>query len=233
VLAQVAEELLDVFRREVKDYPAAYQADRDDTLCLWQDAEVYTWMTEACDALARDTKLLVDVMSLDVEAGEAEVALPAHVLHINGARLVDAEVEVTAANANQRGFGRVDDYGRSLQHSMFSTSTGVPISYVRDYRARTLKLVPTPADDDTLELQCCVTIEDPMAEGEDLPFLEARDQRLLLHYMKWKAYEKHDAETEDLVRARKNEDAYRTGVRDREVEFRNLTRAAGCVQSDY
>jgi hypothetical protein len=233
VLAETADQLLAVFRREVKDNPSAWQTLGDDTLCLWSDDEIYGYMTEACDALARDTKMLTDVVELDVVAGESEVALPVYILHIHGVRLVDAECDVTPANANQRRFARADDYGIA-RVSMFDTATGTPSNYVRDYRANTLKLVPIPAENDTLELQCTVTIQDPMVSGEDLPFLEARDQRLLLSYMKWRAYEKHDAETEDLVRASKNEKDYKNGSADRELEFRNLTRnGPGLVQADY
>ena len=71
---------------------------------------------------------------------------------------------------------------------------------------------------------CTVSIRVPLGEGLPLPFLETVDQLLLLHFMKSLAYRKHDAETEDLVRARDHEQHWIAGVQDRKSELNNYRR---------
>jgi hypothetical protein len=115
---------------------------------------------------------------------------------------------------------------------MFEGS-GQPSVYVRDYERRALRLVPIPAFSGVLELQVSVTVGVPIEKGGDLPTQDAEEQRLLLHYMKWRAYEKQDAETQDMPRARYYEAAYRNGAMERESSLRNMRRTPGVIRMEY
>lgn len=225
MLASTADQLLALFREEVSDSSAPY---------LWSDSLAYTYMTEGCDALANDAQVLPKVMTLAYTAGVATVGLPRSLLEIRFLRDVAANRFLTQGNANEQDLGSMDDYGvKRVGPSAMFDSSGQPVTFVRDYERRALRLVPIPNADGTLELEGTFTLSVPLAAGMPLPVTEARDQRLVLHYMKWRAYSKHDAETEDLVRARTNEDAFRRGVIERESQLRSYRRKPGVVRMEF
>lgn len=222
MLAFTADELLTVFRAEVSD-----QADPP----LWADSELYVWVTEAWDAMLKKTELQFKVIQLPVVANEQKVPLPASVLNIRSARLVETNTLLSPANTNTAGFATRNDYGMTTVE-MFG-GTGRPGAYVRDYERRALRLIPTPNADMTLEIQCTTTVSAPLQAGMLLPSADAEDQRLVLHFIKWRAYAKHDADTESLVRARYYEDAYRRGVEDRASSLRNQRRTPGVIRMEW
>lgn len=222
MLASTADELLLIFREEVSDKAEPY---------LWSDSLAYSYMTEGCDALANEAQPFYKVLRLDYTAGEAVLGLPRSVLQIRSARDVTANRPLHQANSNDLIVAQTKDYGlRSAGPSAMFESSGAVSTFVRDYEKRALRLVPIPNVSGTIEIQCTVTLTEPLSEGAPLLCTEASDQRLVLCYMKWRAYSKHDAETEDLTRAKTNENAFRLGVRDREVQLRKYRRAAGTVR---
>lgn len=207
MLAFTTDELEERFRSDVNDVKTA--ADNSDFGCLWTDKDVYAYMTVACDALAKDTQGVYRVLRLPVTAGTATVRMPPNVQHIRDARLVSAGIRVT----------QID-----LMDTWLGPSTGIPRSYCRDQLARQLILLPAPALNDLLELQVTVSISMPMEAGMPLTFTDTEDQLLLLTKMKALAYMKHDAETEDLTRARAYEARYAQGALDRMSALGNLHR---------
>lgn len=225
MLASTADELLLLFRHEVSDLAEPY---------LWSDYEAYAWMTEATDALLKQAGVQNKVLRLPFTSGNPLVKLPRKILHILAARVVSTNRALLAANTNDTAFGFNDDYGlRTAGHGAMFEGSGHPASYVRDYETRALRLVPAPNFDGEIEIQCTTTLGAPLEDGIPLPTQDAEDQRLILHYTKWRAYAKHDAETEDLVRAREYERLWRTGVVDREVSLRNQRRAPGSVRMEW
>lgn len=230
MIADDADGLVAAFRFEVAD--AVPDASSGEYGRLWKDVEIYGYLTEACDKLARDLGGLFEVSRIGFAAGDLTVPLPAHVLKIRSARLVTANTPVVVGNANGPRNTIYRDYGIVMPSTMFNT-TGRPIEIVRDYDVGLLRFVPTPIAADTLELQCTITISEPLTAGDDLPFSEAIDQRLLLEYMKSRAYRKQDAETEDLTRANNAQSLYDAGVVKRESELRKYRRSAGVVRAEY
>lgn len=232
MFATTADELLLAFRQDVDD-ASQYTAENDD-VCLWKDAEIYRYMTVACDALARDTLSLTKKLRLSYVASVPTVSLPRYVLHIHAARDLTQKRPLDMVNTNTLGLSKDDDYGRRLTTSdaMFE-STGKPAYYVRDYEAKALRLVPIPDAAGEIELQCDVTIAGPLAAGDALPFSETVDLQLLLEHMKSQAYRKQDAETEDLTRATRAMNTYLTDVLDRKSHVANYRRAPGVVRMEY
>lgn len=232
MFATTADELLLNFREDVHD-DVVYSAG-DDSLCLWQDREIYRYMTVAVDRLARDTHGLVEVLTLPFVEGVPTVALPARVLEIRHVRSITHGWPMTPANTNSRGMGMTDDYGlRAFGSQSMFDSRGRPRTYVRDYQARALNLVPIPDTDGQIAISCVVTISDPMEAGTDLPFMEATDQLLVLEYMKHLAYRKQDAETEDLVRSDKALAYYKHEAPARKAEINDQRRTPGVVKMEW
>ena len=207
MLAFTADELEKRFRSDVNDVKTA--ADNSDFGCLWTDADVYAYMTVASDALAKDTQGAYRVLRLPVVAGVATLRLPPNVQHIRDAHLVGSNTRLTQIDFNDTWLG---------------PSSGMPRSFCRDVIARQLLLLPTPAADDQLEIHVTVSISMPMEAGMPLMFTDAEDQHLVLTKMKALAYMKHDAETEDLTRARMYAGLYAQGALDRMSALGNLRR---------
>lgn len=225
MLAATADQLLDIFREEVSDQVEPF---------LWSSQLLYVYMTEAVDAVANDGQVMEKTLRLGYSKDDPVVRLPASVLEIRSVHDVATKRALYAANTNEAIGATISDYGRSISgpSAMFAGS-GFPSLYVRDYEAKALRLVPIPNLDGTLEMQCSVTLSVPMCEGASMPLSNTRDQRLVLHYMKWRAYSKHDAETEDLVRAKENERQYLRGVEMRNAQNRNYRRTPGVVRMEW
>lgn len=223
MFAQTASDLLRFFRAEVADAVAPY---------LWEDWEVYGYMTEGFDALLSDTESKYTVLTLAFTANNPLISLPKSVLNIRVAHIVGGD-EVLPASATVRTTTRADDYGIPTTGtlSMF-TDVGTPCYYIRDYNRGALRLVPTPNVDGQLELQCSSTVSVPMVDGAALPTINTKDLRLVLHYMKSLAYRKQDAETNDLVRARDHEAQYNVGALDRQQRLLNQRRPPGVVRME-
>lgn len=219
MFATTADELLQFFRSDVDDRIEPY---------LWTDVDAYGYMTEGFDALLKRADVSYEILTLAITASVQDVSLPPQVMHIRSAHIVGGGT-VYPLGASDASFPR-DDYGMPINSTISDPGTGIPSSYVRDYRANYLRLLPIPAADAVLEIQCTVSLVDPMASGVPLPTTDAEDLRLVLHFMKSLAYQKHDAETEDLVRSKFHEDRFRAGVLDRESRLRNMRRPPGTVR---
>lgn len=232
MLAADADGLVRLFRSEVDDRITDSQGR--DNGNLWKSWELYAYLTEAADRLLKDVQPGQRVLRLPYSAGSSAVSLPAKVLHIHSVRTVDDNRLLRPANANDMTYPATDDYGRTqVGHSALFEGTGQPSVYVRDYERRALRLVPAPAFAGTLELQVSVTVGVPIEPGGDLPTQDAEEQRLLLHFMKWRAYEKQDAETQDMPRAKHYENAYRFGAMERESALRNMRRTPGVIRMEF
>ncbi len=217
MLAETVQELLLIFRGEVHDLSTYTQGD--DERCLWSDDEIINYMSEAADALATKVGGIVATLTIPYAVGATSVALPERVLHIQSLRLVTADQEVEFTNQNRA--------------YRLTTDTGRPAEAYRDRNPLRLYLHPVPSEADSLEVVCLATLSEKLEAGEEVPFTKAEDQRLLLEYMKWRAYSKQNAETEDLVRASKAQAVYENGVLERESSLRNQRRAPGLIQMEW
>lgn len=223
MFATTSDELLRHFRAEVSDATEPY---------LWEDWEVYGYMTEAFDALLKEANVVEKVLVLNGAAGDSQLRLPKSVTHIRSARFAYAaqpdNSTLLAAGSHTHGSARcttTDDAVTAPPH-------GAPTAYIRDYDRSALRLNAAPQEPYTLELQCVTTLSLPMVAGLQLPSTDAEDLRLALHYMKWQAYQKHDAETEDLVRANSHAQQFRLGAQERESRLRNYRRPPGVVRME-
>lgn len=234
MLAYTSSDLNTIFRREVRD-PLEGTADEPDSENLWSELEVYQYMTEAFDRVSKEVGGRYKIYQLAVVANQPLIYLPRAVLDIRTARLLVAGVPVLQANADQFLYERVDDYGRNFltASEMFTVTGSPPIHFIRDYELKQLRLVPIPAANDTLEIQCTTTDTVPYDAGMPLPLMDTEDQRLVLTWMKYLAYMKHDADTEDLVRARYYEKTFEDRVILRAADFERQHRAPTPIRMDW
>jgi hypothetical protein len=229
MLATTADELEELFRSDVDDI---LSDDDSDTDRLWKTADVYRYMTQAADAVAKSTASLFKTLTLTVTGGTQTISLPRHVLDIRAARLVTADIELVHKNTGDRMVGS-SDYGTIRLVSDMFNSTGTPRCFVRDYDRKLLRLVPTPVDDDTLELQCVVTISTPMMSGMMLPFMDIEEQNMMLLKMKELAYAKHDSQTLDMQKSMSFRQLFDNAARDRKMELLRIRRAPGLIRMDW
>lgn len=233
MLAASTEELNAVFRQEVGDVlvPGITPADDDR---LWKDYEVYSYMTEAADAVATITEKLQTVLSITLAPNQQMYALPANVLHIRSARLLTGLRELREHNYADYGQLCSDDYGRiTLGNQSMFTAVGNPYAYMLDYVPGALYILPIPAVADTLVLQCITTLPAPLLVDADLPFSDVISQRLMLLKMKALAYAKHDADTFDMKRSADFEAEFDMRAGAYRSEVRRQRRAPGTVRMEW
>lgn len=218
------------FRSDVNDLKT--DVNGGDFGCLWKDEEIYDYMTDAADAVATVVGTLYKTLQLPYAAGDATVRLPRYVLEIRSARLVNHNQPIEHQNLNALGTVR-DDYGLSITGTSLFGSQGRPEAFVRDFDRQALRFVPTPNEADVLEIQCTTTPTLAMEADVPLPFTDRKDQLLMLLKMKALAYRKHDAETEDLTRARSNEEQFEYYALERESQLRRNRRAPGVIAMEW
>lgn len=226
------DDLIQRFRSDVFDPLEGVDANTPDSENLWKNWEIYEYMSEAADAVARGTLGLYKTLVLPIVVAQNIVPLPLYVLQIRGAWLTTAARSLDPMNALEAGRYIRDDYGLQVTGG-YRTMTGRPRMFIRDRVRKALVLVPIPAEADTLELQCSVTLSTPLLPGMPLPFMELPDQRLMLLYMKYLAYAKQDADTADLARSNTFEQQFNHDVEEREVELRKQRRIPAPIAMEW
>jgi hypothetical protein len=232
ILPKTTDDLLNRFRSDTQDILEGVSVDEPDSENLWSNQDLLQYMTEAADAVARDTKSLYKTFELPVVANTATVKLPAQIIEIRLARIPAQNVVLDPLNQNQMAAGYTSDYGNFVHSGVF-TSKGRPRWYVHDREPKSLVLMPIPTTDDILELNCVVTINVDLDCGMLLPFRELPDIRLMLAYMKYLAYSKQDADAASQPKAEKFQAYYEQKVSDRESEKRRERRAPTPMRMEW
>lgn len=233
MLAFTTDDLAKIFRAEVGDEITDTQGRDEDR--LWKQWEVFGYMTEAVNEVMSRTDSRQKVIELPVIKGQRDVRCPSYITHIRSITRVSDGYHVDQLNANALVFGIRDDYGFQARgySELTGTATGRADVFVRDFIPGFLRLVSIPAENDVLRVQCVVKLSVPLECGMPLPIADIEDQRLALEYMKARAYRKHDAETEDLVRATAAERWFEVKVEERKVQLRNYRRSPGAVRMEW
>lgn len=220
MLAQTTDQLAVVFRTEVDD---PLRDECTDTDCLWSDASIYRFMTEAADAVARAVQRNKKTAYVSYLAGAEYVRIASSIQHLITVRIASSGARVLPMTAEEA-FDRFQEP---------EVAVGEPRFYFWESNQRRLELWPRPADDGTLAMFVETRLGYPLEAGLPVPFSEVPEQRLMLTYMKARAYEQQDAETLDLDRAREFQAQFDNASKDREVEHRKFTREPGTVQMNW
>ncbi|MBT9153396.1 MAG: hypothetical protein DDT39_00053 [Firmicutes bacterium] len=229
MLASTVGELITLFRSEVDD-PVRFEGD--DGALLWKQADALAYFTEGLDRVLKRTETLYRQAALPVVAGQRLVRLPPTVRHIRDAVLRSTRRQLYEINANDPArFFAASDYGRSLL--VADDSPGAPTAYTRDLNANGLWLDRVPPAADTIDIQFSAVLAEPLGLDDDLPVTDAEDQRLVLTFMKYRAYAKQDADTVDLRRSELFRVEFERHLSERAVDLRNVRRAPGTVRIEW
>lgn len=229
MLASTVGELVTLFRSEVDD-PVRFGDDEGSL--LWKPFEVLAYFNEGADRVLKKTETLYRQVALPVTAGARLVKLPVYVRHIRDAYLRSNRRRLDEINTNnQARYLASSDYGRPML--LNDDTPGEPTAYTRDFSAKGLWLDRVPQANDFIDIQCSAILAEPLTLEDDLPVTDAEDQRLILTFMKYRAYAKQDADTFDLQRSESHRIEFDRHLAERAVDLRNVRRAPGTVQIEW
>ncbi|THF55915.1 phage adaptor protein [Pseudothauera rhizosphaerae] len=181
-----AGELIDIVRREIGDREQPYFNTDDDLIEFADDAQ-----NEAC----RRASLLVDSNSdfcrIDVEEGEAEYEIDSRIIRIRRARLVGVVRPMSlmpTAHLDSQCLGWED-------------MAGEPSIIVTDWKTGAIRLAPTPDAAATLLLRVVRLPLHPIKSLDSTFEVNPRFIRDLRHWIIKRAYDKKDADAEDVALA--------------------------------
>jgi len=210
-------QLRDRFRRDIDDIKPAGSDESD---LLFTDDSINDFIDEAHRVFVAETFYYHTLLELDVVATEADIALPDTFLDLRGnaGELVNAQ-RVVRKRALYEGV-LSDDYGGMTSVLQFSDDTlATPRFFSLDLEFNTLRLFPTPAEDDILRLS--VYLEpDPIdfATQDDLStaFVMTNKHHVLclLDGMKAIAYRVQDVDVYDPRQAERWEASFRRKIAD-------------------
>ncbi len=189
-------ELYERFRDDVQDKAQPY---------FWSDTNVWDYMNDAYRMFVRLTGGVADfdsdVCFVDVVAGEATAPHDKSILRFMGGQRKSDNQPIEIINFTDMGKLRASDYGQAK--SLLIDSTTGPVKYVvTGMKRNTLRWIQIPEVSDTIQFNVyrlpLNTIDGDNQEFEDVD----EDHHLhLLNWMKYMAYNKHDADTYDPVKA--------------------------------
>lgn len=219
MLANTTDELLTLIRADLRD--PITDEDGGDYGCLWSNAEMDAYLTEAANMLAADTATLQRELEVVVPAGADSVALPPYIRELRSVRSSNG-YHVPQLNA---------DVVYTLRRS--SPGQGPVTGYMRDQAMGRLLFNRQVAHDTTLTLQFVMVPGLPISRGMLLPFRDIEDQVLLMHYVKMRAYMKDDVETASPEREAKFRALYTDGAKRRKTNLLNQRRKPGQVKMEW
>jgi hypothetical protein len=210
------DDLHEWFRSQIDDVVTPY---------LWSEDEVYAYMDSAQKAFARQTDYFVDSTTysgLTVTAGNPSVVLSDLILKIRKARLVNAKTYVEPVKLYDIGTRNMpDDYRNLFSSSNWEDLTGVPRCVITDMNVGTGRLVPIPVANDTLSLSVVrLPLTDLVPGAALFELADTEDQRMLFHWMAFKAYSKQDVDTYDPNTADNHRGIFTAYTDKRSREFR-------------
>jgi hypothetical protein len=212
------------------------KADLDDSNTprdtLWSDEDLLRYLNSAAARLASDTLALRKRFQFAVTANNPLVRFPYSEV------IEEIRVEVTSdVLIRPRKLDHFDidqgiefnDYGIVIWSMPDLTRVGTPTHYTRDYDNTYMRIYPIPQDD-TILVAYATVLPTELFAGMPLPFSTMQDKDLLLMWMKKLAYEKQDADTLDLARAKNFENEYTARAATRASEIDRIRRKGGLIQ---
>lgn len=202
---------------------------------LWSPEDVLRYLNHAAYQWAHDTEYLRLNLTLTVTAGKNRYYVGREIIDI-----VEASYAPDANSRPQRlGYYNMDtgvlrdDYGiQYLAVSDLEFGTGRPRAISLDYDPTYLRLFSTPVEGGLLRLNL-VVYPAPLQYGMPLPSSNPRDRAMLLAWMKYMAYQKQDADVQDLDRANSYRGEYAEMLVERKYELDRVRRDGGVIQSRW
>lgn len=215
------ESFVTAFRQEVSD-----EAEPR----LWSDSEIVGFLDDAQKQFCRLAYGISDstssITTVPYAAGDEYVVYDPRILRIRMARIASSYRPLVLRNfedymsSNYSGnfvgnpignyigtyVGRYNDYGAFMPSPVLDMRTGNVTTLVTNMSQNALRLVYIPDTDDALTLTVYRMPLESLTESSMSSELEIDEQHHihLLHWMKYRAYRKEDAETFDKSRSAEN-----------------------------
>lgn len=221
---------IESFRSDVDDPLQPGDGDTPDADCLWKDADVLRYLNDAQVMVARKALCLRDVLDIDMVPGEALYPLPAWVLRPRSARVASDDRKVCLVNGTDGSLYGDDDYGRQFR-ATDTLSEGPVEALIFDEQTGKVRAFPKPTVAETVQLY---HFRLPKKRVDDtdcvLEIADERYERVLLLWMKKRAYEKEDADTLNKKLSEKYELDFYRELNDLIGENTRRVRRAGTVR---
>lgn len=182
-------ELRDKFRIEAFDLVQPY---------LWEDEEIFEFMDDAqkmfCRLVEGIPDATSDVAKIFYVTGEPFAPIDPRILKIRKVIRAEDYKNVAFVNFEDIGHNLTEDYRRPMYDEL-DDRTGEVTQIVLGMEQDQVRLVKIPEVDGQLDMIIYrLPMEDIVGEGQDLE-IHTQHHVHLLHWMKHRAYSKHDAET--------------------------------------
>lgn len=223
-------EVLDEFRRQVKDLEQPY---------LWSSTEALGYLTDAQDSFIRftggipdaTTRALTD-LPLVVDAPFA--AFSPYILRIRSARLVTGKTTVRLIQEGDLAGIQTSDYGTSNLAALDDTDTGTVEAGILGLEEHKIRWYKVPATADTCRLQIFRLPYPRIVDENSTLEISEHFHRGLILRMRELAYSKQDAETyskNDVIRYGQEFEAYcaRAKIERQRLAYRPRTVAYGGI----
>lgn len=188
-------ELKDKFRLELIDAVAPY---------FWKDEEIYEYMNDAqlmfCRLVGGIQDSTSDITKIDVVIGQTFSPISPKLLKIRKAILASNYQDITLLNAEDLWDTVATDYGITAVPKLDNT-TGPVRAIVLGMEQDQVRMLQIPEANDTINM---VIYRLPLKDLDDADQkieIAAHHHIYLLHWMKHRAFSKHDAETFDKTKA--------------------------------
>lgn len=190
--------LLALFRQEVRDEATPY---------LWSDEEILSYATHAQEMFCRLGGGIADATSaiteLTVQADDEFTDVSPRILKLRAARNATTGRDIQLLNYEDLqlgGAGGQYDYGQYVSNFRLDSTPGEVTGLVEGMEPNKVRWVRIPLEGLTVKLLIYRMPLEPVTEDEELE-IDEHHQRYLLHWMKYLAHQKQDAETYDRGRA--------------------------------
>lgn len=172
---------------------SAFRADEHDTAKPpnWSDQDLTRWFNEAEEEAAIRKSLLPETVSFSIGRGDFEVRLPARIVEVRTARIVEGGITYWLAPTDRYEQDRTDRDWRD--------TIGRPTAFIHDDSSITMnRIVDSPAE---LKLECYRVPKSKMEDSGDEPEISAVHHRRLDGWVRYRAYLVPDADFGDKTRA--------------------------------
>ena len=167
---------------------------------LWTDAELNGYTNEAVDVFCRELPLIIDsstvtdddniaLCQITTAAGTQDYALSPKVVAIRRAK-INGEIR-PLFETDMDAMDKQDSYWDDVSENYRQT----PLYYLLGKETDKFTLVKCPDDIYTVALTVQRLPLAALADDEDIPEISSNYHRLLLSYIRYKAYMKRDVET--------------------------------------
>ena len=175
-------ELIANFRVDERDTAAPYN---------WPDEDLTRWFNEAVEEAAIRKSLIREELTLTLTAGDTGVTIPARVVEVRTARIVEAGVTYWLDPTDRYEQDRLNRDWRDIIER--------PTAFIHDDSSITLNRIVAASGE--LKLECYRVPVNPMADDNDEPEISAAHHRRLDGWVRYRAYMVPDSDFGDKKRA--------------------------------